>query len=106
MSIKAINCDFTCLILFYSGDQDDKEEEENGPIRESNASTAVVSAGVHTRLDTICTSPPQLSSPLGHRFSTYQVSIMQSCDLCGSYIWGMEKAYMCSGELDQLPEHL
>uniref|UniRef100_H3DBQ4 Myosin IXB n=1 Tax=Tetraodon nigroviridis TaxID=99883 RepID=H3DBQ4_TETNG len=37
-----------------------------------------------------------LSSPLDHRFSTYQVSIMQSCDLCGSYIWGMEKAYMCS----------
>lgn len=21
---------------------------------------------------------------------------MQSCDLCGSYIWGMERAYMCS----------
>uniref|UniRef100_A0A674MYK9 Myosin IXB n=1 Tax=Takifugu rubripes TaxID=31033 RepID=A0A674MYK9_TAKRU len=37
-----------------------------------------------------------LASPLDHRFSTYQVSIMQSCDLCGSYIWGMEKAYMCS----------
>ncbi|XP_061549629.1 unconventional myosin-IXb isoform X2 [Phycodurus eques] len=35
-------------------------------------------------------------SPLDHRFSTYQVNIMQSCDLCGSYIWGMEKAYMCS----------
>ncbi|XP_076004368.1 unconventional myosin-IXb isoform X2 [Genypterus blacodes] len=35
-------------------------------------------------------------SPLGHMFSTYQVNIMQSCDLCGSYIWGMEKAYMCS----------
>ncbi|KAM4605669.1 unconventional myosin-IXb isoform 2-T3 [Polymixia lowei] len=34
--------------------------------------------------------------PLGHMFSTYQVNIMQSCDLCGSYIWGMEKAYMCS----------
>nr|XP_057922694.1 unconventional myosin-IXb [Doryrhamphus excisus] len=34
--------------------------------------------------------------PLDHRFSTYQVNIMQSCDLCGSYIWGMEKAYMCS----------
>ncbi|XP_060901288.1 unconventional myosin-IXb-like isoform X2 [Labrus mixtus] len=37
-----------------------------------------------------------LNSPLDHRFSTYQVNIMQSCDLCGSYIWGMEKAYMCS----------
>ncbi|XP_056148607.1 unconventional myosin-IXb isoform X2 [Lampris incognitus] len=34
--------------------------------------------------------------PLDHMFSTYQVNIMQSCDLCGSYIWGMEKAYMCS----------
>ncbi|XP_039999529.1 unconventional myosin-IXb isoform X2 [Xiphias gladius] len=34
--------------------------------------------------------------PLDHLFSTYQVNIMQSCDLCGSYIWGMEKAYMCS----------
>ncbi|XP_034558738.1 unconventional myosin-IXb [Notolabrus celidotus] len=36
------------------------------------------------------------NNPLDHRFSTYQVNIMQSCDLCGSYIWGMEKAYMCS----------
>uniref|UniRef100_A0A8C5CI01 Unconventional myosin-IXb n=1 Tax=Gadus morhua TaxID=8049 RepID=A0A8C5CI01_GADMO len=27
---------------------------------------------------------------------TYQVNIMQSCDQCTSYIWGMEKAYMCS----------
>ncbi|XP_034065644.1 unconventional myosin-IXb isoform X5 [Gymnodraco acuticeps] len=36
------------------------------------------------------------NSPLDHLFSTYQVNIMQSCDLCGSYIWGMEKAYMCS----------
>ncbi|XP_046882732.1 unconventional myosin-IXb isoform X5 [Hypomesus transpacificus] len=35
-------------------------------------------------------------SPLDHMFSTYQVNIMQSCDLCGSYIWGMEKACMCS----------
>ncbi|CAL8279415.1 unnamed protein product [Lota lota] len=37
-----------------------------------------------------------VESPLDHMFSTYQVNIMQSCDLCGSYIWGMEKAYMCS----------
>ncbi|XP_028328146.1 unconventional myosin-IXb isoform X2 [Gouania willdenowi] len=35
-------------------------------------------------------------NPLDHLFSTYQVNIMQSCDLCGSYIWAMEKAYMCS----------
>ncbi|XP_073784076.1 unconventional myosin-IXb isoform X4 [Danio rerio] len=35
-------------------------------------------------------------SPLGHLFSTYQVTIMQSCDQCTSYIWGMEKAFMCS----------
>lgn len=41
---------------------------------------------------------PQPNSPLDHRFSTYQVNVMQSCDLCGSYIWGMERAYMCSGE--------
>uniref|UniRef100_A0A8C7J7L5 Myosin IXb n=1 Tax=Oncorhynchus kisutch TaxID=8019 RepID=A0A8C7J7L5_ONCKI len=34
--------------------------------------------------------------PLGHMFSTYQVNIRQSCDLCGFYIWVMEKAYMCS----------
>uniref|UniRef100_A0A8C6UX19 Myosin IXb n=1 Tax=Neogobius melanostomus TaxID=47308 RepID=A0A8C6UX19_9GOBI len=33
---------------------------------------------------------------VNHLFSTYQVTIMQSCDLCGSYIWAMEKAYMCS----------
>uniref|UniRef100_A0A667Y0H6 Myosin IXB n=1 Tax=Myripristis murdjan TaxID=586833 RepID=A0A667Y0H6_9TELE len=36
------------------------------------------------------------SSPLDHVFSNYQVNIMQSCDQCSSYIWGMEKAYMCS----------
>ncbi|XP_051989396.1 unconventional myosin-IXb-like isoform X2 [Xyrauchen texanus] len=35
-------------------------------------------------------------SPKGHLFSTYQVTIMQSCDQCNSYIWGMEKAFMCS----------
>uniref|UniRef100_A0A3Q2D9H0 Myosin IXb n=1 Tax=Cyprinodon variegatus TaxID=28743 RepID=A0A3Q2D9H0_CYPVA len=40
-----------------------------------------------------------LDNPLDHLFSTYQKNIMQSCDLCGSYIWVMEKAYMCSGEL-------
>uniref|UniRef100_A0A671YXU7 Myosin IXB n=1 Tax=Sparus aurata TaxID=8175 RepID=A0A671YXU7_SPAAU len=36
------------------------------------------------------------SSPLDHSFVNYQVNIMQSCDQCSSYIWGMEKAYMCS----------
>nr|XP_057930362.1 unconventional myosin-IXb isoform X6 [Doryrhamphus excisus] len=37
-----------------------------------------------------------MESPLDHVFINYQVSIMQSCDQCTSYIWGMEKAYMCS----------
>uniref|UniRef100_A0AAR2KMG7 Myosin IXB n=1 Tax=Pygocentrus nattereri TaxID=42514 RepID=A0AAR2KMG7_PYGNA len=37
-----------------------------------------------------------LESPLDHMFTHYQVNIMQSCDQCTSYIWGMEKAYMCS----------
>uniref|UniRef100_I3J098 Myosin IXB n=1 Tax=Oreochromis niloticus TaxID=8128 RepID=I3J098_ORENI len=37
-----------------------------------------------------------VESPLDHIFSNYQVNIMQSCDQCTSYIWGMEKAYMCS----------
>ncbi|KAM4547689.1 unconventional myosin-IXb isoform 4-T4 [Odontesthes bonariensis] len=37
-----------------------------------------------------------MESPLDHVFVHYQVSIMQSCDQCSSYIWGMEKAYMCS----------
>ncbi|XP_047444263.1 unconventional myosin-IXb isoform X4 [Mugil cephalus] len=37
-----------------------------------------------------------MESPLDHIFVNYQVSIMQSCDQCSSYIWGMEKAYMCS----------
>uniref|UniRef100_A0A667XTQ0 Myosin IXB n=1 Tax=Myripristis murdjan TaxID=586833 RepID=A0A667XTQ0_9TELE len=37
-----------------------------------------------------------MESPLDHVFSNYQVNIMQSCDQCSSYIWGMEKAYMCS----------
>uniref|UniRef100_A0A7N6AA28 Myosin IXB n=1 Tax=Anabas testudineus TaxID=64144 RepID=A0A7N6AA28_ANATE len=33
---------------------------------------------------------------LDHIFVNYQVNIMQSCDQCNSYIWVMEKAYMCS----------
>uniref|UniRef100_A0A3P8RR82 Myosin IXB n=1 Tax=Amphiprion percula TaxID=161767 RepID=A0A3P8RR82_AMPPE len=37
-----------------------------------------------------------MESPLDHIFINYQVNIMQSCDQCSSYIWGMEKAYMCS----------
>lgn len=37
-----------------------------------------------------------MESPLDHVFINYQVNIMQSCDQCTSYIWGMEKAYMCS----------
>lgn len=35
-------------------------------------------------------------SPLDHSFSTYLVNIVQSCDMCGSFIWCMEKACMCS----------
>ncbi|XP_072544619.1 unconventional myosin-IXb isoform X2 [Salminus brasiliensis] len=35
-------------------------------------------------------------SPLDHNFNTYQVNIYQSCDLCSSFIWGMEKACICS----------
>uniref|UniRef100_H3DDJ4 Myosin IXB n=1 Tax=Tetraodon nigroviridis TaxID=99883 RepID=H3DDJ4_TETNG len=37
-----------------------------------------------------------MESPLDHSFSNYQVSIMQSCDQCSSYIWAMDKAYMCT----------
>ncbi|XP_062869528.1 si:zfos-588f8.1 isoform X3 [Trichomycterus rosablanca] len=37
-----------------------------------------------------------MESPLDHRFSNFQVNIMQYCDQCSSYIWVMEKAYMCS----------
>uniref|UniRef100_A0A3Q2YSY5 Myosin IXB n=1 Tax=Hippocampus comes TaxID=109280 RepID=A0A3Q2YSY5_HIPCM len=40
----------------------------------------------------------KMESPLDHVFVNYQVNIMQSCDQCTSYIWGMEKAYMCSCE--------
>uniref|UniRef100_A0A672RTE3 Myosin IXB n=1 Tax=Sinocyclocheilus grahami TaxID=75366 RepID=A0A672RTE3_SINGR len=42
------------------------------------------------------TQPENLMNPLDHVFTHYQVNIMQSCDQCTSYIWGMEKAYMCS----------
>uniref|UniRef100_A0A8C1FH24 Unconventional myosin-IXb n=1 Tax=Cyprinus carpio carpio TaxID=630221 RepID=A0A8C1FH24_CYPCA len=38
----------------------------------------------------------KVHNPLDHVFTHYQVNIMQSCDQCTSYIWGMEKAYMCS----------
>ncbi|XP_048832087.1 unconventional myosin-IXb-like isoform X4 [Brienomyrus brachyistius] len=37
-----------------------------------------------------------LESPLDHMFDTYQVTIIQSCDQCCSYIWGMENAFMCT----------
>ncbi|KAM9384178.1 unconventional myosin-IXb isoform 2-T2 [Pholidichthys leucotaenia] len=37
-----------------------------------------------------------VESPLDHIFINYQVNIIQSCDQCSSFIWGMEKAYMCS----------
>ncbi|TSK53780.1 Unconventional myosin-IXb [Bagarius yarrelli] len=40
--------------------------------------------------------PVKMESPLDHVFSNFQVNIMQSCDQCSSYIWVMEKAYMCS----------
>ncbi|XP_067331802.1 unconventional myosin-IXb isoform X2 [Channa argus] len=33
---------------------------------------------------------------LEHLFSIYQVNVMQTCDVCGSQIRGMEKAYICS----------
>ncbi|XP_077187964.1 unconventional myosin-IXb isoform X3 [Paroedura picta] len=32
----------------------------------------------------------------GHVFVSYQVNILQSCELCSSYIWPMEKACLCS----------
>ncbi|XP_037741981.1 unconventional myosin-IXb isoform X7 [Chelonia mydas] len=32
----------------------------------------------------------------GHVFTSYQVSIRQSCEQCSSYIWPMEKACLCS----------
>ncbi|XP_007897078.2 unconventional myosin-IXb isoform X2 [Callorhinchus milii] len=31
----------------------------------------------------------------GHRFRSYQVNILQSCELCSSYIWTMERALLC-----------
>ncbi|XP_061096852.1 si:zfos-588f8.1 isoform X2 [Conger conger] len=37
-----------------------------------------------------------MENPLDHMFNTYQVNIMQSCDHCPFYIWGMEKACMCT----------
>uniref|UniRef100_A0AAY5EEA3 Myosin IXb n=1 Tax=Electrophorus electricus TaxID=8005 RepID=A0AAY5EEA3_ELEEL len=42
------------------------------------------------------TKKAKRESPLDHSFSTCQVNIVQSCDLCCSFIWGMEKACMCS----------
>ncbi|NXT03061.1 MYO9B protein, partial [Jacana jacana] len=32
----------------------------------------------------------------GHVFTSYQVSIRQSCEHCFSYIWPMEKSFLCS----------
>lgn len=38
---------------------------------------------------------------LDHLFSTYQVNVMQTCDICASHIRGMEKACICSGEFKE-----
>ncbi|XP_051791055.1 unconventional myosin-IXb isoform X2 [Erpetoichthys calabaricus] len=36
-----------------------------------------------------------LETYMGHTLISYQVSIVQSCEWCTSYIWVMEKALMC-----------
>uniref|UniRef100_A0A8C9FER6 Myosin IXB n=1 Tax=Pavo cristatus TaxID=9049 RepID=A0A8C9FER6_PAVCR len=39
---------------------------------------------------------PKIEEHNGHVFTSYQVSIRQSCEHCSSYIWPMEKACLCS----------
>lgn len=97
-------------MLLLSGQQDGKEEETKGQMRKLNIFTCIVKLLNYTSrwvIQVHCVYVPSLqpNSPLDHLFSTYQVNIMQSCDLCGSYIWGMEKAYMCSGEFKELQDH-
>uniref|UniRef100_A0A7N8YGX3 Myosin IXb n=1 Tax=Mastacembelus armatus TaxID=205130 RepID=A0A7N8YGX3_9TELE len=61
-----------------------------------NLFQSVLDGFIRAELKRMENEPAKPDSPLDHLFSTYQVNIMQSCDICGSYIWGMEKAHMCS----------
>uniref|UniRef100_A0A8C1N4R1 Myosin IXb n=1 Tax=Cyprinus carpio TaxID=7962 RepID=A0A8C1N4R1_CYPCA len=61
-----------------------------------NLFQSVLDGFIRGELKRLEAEPCKPDSPLGHLFSTYQVTIMQSCDQCSSFIWGMEKAFMCS----------
>uniref|UniRef100_A0A673JM19 Unconventional myosin-IXb-like n=1 Tax=Sinocyclocheilus rhinocerous TaxID=307959 RepID=A0A673JM19_9TELE len=61
-----------------------------------NLFQSVLDGFIRGELKRLEVEPCKPDSPLGHLFSTYQVTIMQSCDQCSSFIWGMEKAFMCS----------
>uniref|UniRef100_A0A671LK48 Unconventional myosin-IXb-like n=1 Tax=Sinocyclocheilus anshuiensis TaxID=1608454 RepID=A0A671LK48_9TELE len=61
-----------------------------------NLFQSVLDGFIRGELKRLEAEPCKPHSPLGHLFSTYQVTIMQSCDQCSSFIWGMEKAFMCS----------
>lgn len=98
------SCPQISILGFIQATKTTKKRKKKDKCVSLNTPSLVVC--IYTWLYNVSTSSQQLNSPLDHRFSTYQVSIMQSCDLCGSYIWGMEKAYMCSGELNQLPENI
>lgn len=103
VSMKALVCiDLSLSNLTFwmcSGYQDNEEEEEKRQMRKLDVRSFYFEdfPFLHP-CELSALFSPQPDSPLDHRFSTYQVNVMQSCDLCGSYIWGMERAYMCSGE--------
>uniref|UniRef100_A0A672QPU1 Unconventional myosin-IXb-like n=1 Tax=Sinocyclocheilus grahami TaxID=75366 RepID=A0A672QPU1_SINGR len=61
-----------------------------------NLFQSVLDGFIRGELKRLEAEPCKPDSQLGHLFSTYQVTIMQSCDQCSSFIWGMEKAFMCS----------
>lgn len=102
VSMKTLVCIALSLLnltLWISlGYQDNKEEEEKRQMRKLNILSFYFIFFFLQSCELFAHFSPQPDNPLDHRFSTYQVNVMQSCDLCGSYIWGMERAYMCSGE--------
>uniref|UniRef100_A0A8C6FPY1 Myosin IXB n=1 Tax=Moschus moschiferus TaxID=68415 RepID=A0A8C6FPY1_MOSMO len=53
----------------------------------------------HTKALIMWEQKGQVLQHNGHVFVSYQVSIPQSCEQCLSYIWLMDKALLCSGEL-------
>lgn len=39
---------------------------------------------------------------LGHKFLSIQLGIHTACELCGNFLWLMEKGYVCQGKKNNI----